>query len=428
MELPKDSDTQTWLKEMIPTTQKILNVESKARGLIIVNSVAKAGQVTRLLNDLLPEVKVREISGRIDREQRLQMQSELKDAKQPVLVVGTSAVDVGVDFKIHLLIFESSDSATVTQRLGRLRLGRHRGFNAYTAYILIPGHTPWVMSRLQKKVSPNQTVTRENLAVAIADAFDPPKEFEKYRHRWGALQAQGMFWRMTQENAKVSQSVRDRMSEDLQRVYFQSIESARGYWYKKQKTNVEKATQKQLLSFRGGSYKAHYKVLSQLGDSYAQEKAQRWSSRADQNLLVHVLNGLLTAWNISKYLPQPLSEIEKYLLCLGLTLHDYNKYCNGQGEETPNNWEVDEIINLCRDLGEKLNFKLFWDEWQNYLPEIAYLAQNTQNKVGTNIYPANWPVPKIKDRRHLEIPLRRLLAFGDIALHFSDPADIDTQT
>lgn len=251
VELQKDSDTQTWLKKMIPTIQKILNVESKARGLIIVNSVAKAGQVTRLLNDLLLEVKVREISGRIDREQRLQVQSELKDAKQPVLVVGTSAVDVGVDFKIHLLIFESSDSATVTQRLGRL--GRHRGFNAYTAYILIPGHTPWVMSRLQKKLSPNQTVTRENLAVAVADAFDPPKEFEKYRHRWGALQAQGMFWRMTQENAKVSQSVRDRMSEDLQRVYFQSIESARGYWYKKQKTDVEKATQKQLLSFRGGS-------------------------------------------------------------------------------------------------------------------------------------------------------------------------------
>ncbi|MBD2247609.1 type I-D CRISPR-associated protein Cas10d/Csc3 [Nostoc sp. FACHB-888] len=182
------------------------------------------------------------------------------------------------------------------------------------------------------------------------------------------------------------------------------------------------------ISALGGSYEAHYQVLSQLGDRYAQEKAQRWSNRADQNLLVHVFNGLLTAWNISKYLPQPLSEIEKYLLCLGLTLHDYNKYCNGQEEETPNNWQVEEIINLCCELGEKLKFQLFWSEWQDYLPEISYLAQNTQNKVGTNIYPANWPVPKIKDRRRLEIPLRRLLAFGDIAVHFSDPADIDTQT
>ncbi|MEH2129704.1 MAG: type I-D CRISPR-associated protein Cas10d/Csc3 [Nostoc sp.] len=183
-----------------------------------------------------------------------------------------------------------------------------------------------------------------------------------------------------------------------------------------------------LISALGGSYESHYQILSQLGDRYAQEKAQNWSNRADQNLLVHVLNGLLTAWNISKYLPQPLSEIEKYLLCLGLTLHDYNKYCNGQGEETPKNYEVEKILNLCRDLGEKLNFELFWPEWQEYLTEIAYLAQNTQNKVGTNIYPANWPVPKIKDRRRLEVPLRHLLAFGDIAVHFTDPADIDTQT
>ncbi|MBH8564955.1 type I-D CRISPR-associated protein Cas10d/Csc3 [Nostoc sp. CENA67] len=182
------------------------------------------------------------------------------------------------------------------------------------------------------------------------------------------------------------------------------------------------------ISALGGSYEAHYEVLSKLGDRYAQEKAQSWSSRADQNLLVHVLNGLLTAWNISKYLAQPLSDVEKYLLCLGLTLHDYNKYCNGQGEETPKNWEVEEILNVCRDLGEKLQFHLFWSEWQEYLTEIAYLAQNTQNKVGTNIYPANWPVPKIKDRRRLEIPLRRLLAFGDIAVHCSDPADIDTET
>lgn len=182
------------------------------------------------------------------------------------------------------------------------------------------------------------------------------------------------------------------------------------------------------ISALGGSYEAHYQLLSQLGNKFAQEKAQNWSNRADQNLLVHVLNGLLTAWNISKYLSQPLSETEKYLLCLGLTLHDYNKYCNGQGEETPKNYEATEILNLCRDLGKKLNFHLFWSEWQEYLPEIAYLAQNTQNKASTNIYPANWPVPKVKDRRRLENPLRRLLAFGDIAVHFTDPGDIDTQT
>jgi CRISPR-associated endonuclease/helicase Cas3 len=251
VELGKDANTQTWLQEMIPRIQQILNAESKARGLIIMNSVAKAGQVTRLLNDILPGVVVKEVSGRIDRQQRLQVQNDLNNAETPVLVVGTSAVDVGVDFKIHLLIFESSDSATVMQRLGRL--GRHPGFNAYTAYILIPSHTPWVMARLQEKLNPNARVTRDSLADAIAFAFDPPKEFENYRKSWGALQAQGMFWRMTQENAKVSKMIRDRMSEDLQRVYSQDFESARKQLFAMQNNPIGKATQKQLLSFRGGS-------------------------------------------------------------------------------------------------------------------------------------------------------------------------------
>lgn len=183
-----------------------------------------------------------------------------------------------------------------------------------------------------------------------------------------------------------------------------------------------------LISALGGSFNAHYQNLLKLGDAYALAKAKKWSSSADQSLLVHVLNGLLTAWNISKYLKQPLSDVEKYLLCLGLTLHDYNKYCNGQGEESPKHWEVKEIINICQELGEKLEFQLFWSEWHQYLPEIAYLAQNTQYKAGTNIIPASWPNFTVPDQRRLEVPLRRLLAFGDIAVHLTDPADIDTRT
>jgi CRISPR-associated endonuclease/helicase Cas3 len=255
VQLPKDTETQTWLEAMIPTIQQLLNRESGGRGLIIVNSVAKAGKVTRLLQDLLPGVIVREISGRIDREQRLRVQNELKDAEKPVLVIGTSAVDVGVDFKIHLLIFESSDCATIMQRLGRL--GRHKGFSTYTAFILVPSHTPWVMAKLQEKLPETliskQPISRETLADAIADAFDPPKEFAKYRQCWGAKQAQGMFARMTQENAKVSQTVRDRMTEDLQRVYPQDFASVRKQWFAMQHNPVGKAIQKELLRFRGGS-------------------------------------------------------------------------------------------------------------------------------------------------------------------------------
>ncbi len=247
----KDTDALSWLTDMAPRIQEMLEAESLGRGLIILNSVALAGRVTRQLQKLLPGVIVKEISGRIDRLSRQEIQAALKEATQPVLVVGTSAVDVGVDFRIHLLIFESSDSATVVQRLGRL--GRHPGFNTYKAFVLLPGHAPWVMARLQEKLESDQTVERSLLQDAIAYAFDPPREFQEYRNRWGALQAQGMFSRMSKGNAKVMQSVRERMTEDLQRVYSQNLESARKQWYKLGNDDVGKEVQKELLRFRGGS-------------------------------------------------------------------------------------------------------------------------------------------------------------------------------
>jgi CRISPR-associated endonuclease/helicase Cas3 len=94
-----------------------LEAESLGRGLIILNSVALAGRVTRQLQELLPGVIVREVSGRIDRLSRQEIQAACEGSYATRPRVGTSAVDVGVDFRIHLLIFESSDSATVVQRL-----------------------------------------------------------------------------------------------------------------------------------------------------------------------------------------------------------------------------------------------------------------------------------------------------------------------
>lgn len=178
----------------------------------------------------------------------------------------------------------------------------------------------------------------------------------------------------------------------------------------------------------GGSFAAHYQTLSQMGDKYAREKAERWENRADQSLLVHVLNALLTAENLSGYLGpyQALSNVEKRLLYLGITLHDYNKYCHSQGDYAPKAREVSDILKLCRELGEKLEFDAFWSDWRQYLSEIGFLAQNTQFKASTNAYAANWPKFYL-DSRRLQCPLRHLLGFADIAVHLQDPAGLLTE-
>ncbi|MFM7366599.1 MAG: helicase-related protein, partial [Sphaerospermopsis kisseleviana] len=117
MQLDRESDAFSWLIQEHEQIKNILHKEGKGRGGIILNSVALVSRTVRELNKLMsPEVKVLEISGRIDKQEREKIHHELENSQQPVLIVGTSAVDVGVDFRIHLLIFEASDSATFIQR------------------------------------------------------------------------------------------------------------------------------------------------------------------------------------------------------------------------------------------------------------------------------------------------------------------------
>jgi CRISPR-associated endonuclease/helicase Cas3 len=244
-----------WLQENIGLLQNLLLAESQGRGLLILNSVAQAGRVVHLLKALLPDnFEIAEISGRIDRQERRKTQEKLKDSPQPVLVVGTSAVDVGVDFKVHLLIFESGNSAAVIQRLGRL--GRHQGFHKYHAFCLLPGHAPWIYSRLEDSLGESPTVDRQTLNDVIRSAFEEPKEFERYRQQWGALQAQGMLWQIKQESesAKVMEAVCDRIRSALTPVYSEAkLEGARKCWYAMGNDSVGKATQEELLRFRGST-------------------------------------------------------------------------------------------------------------------------------------------------------------------------------
>lgn len=256
----------TWLKEQADTILDIFATDARGRGrgLIILNSVAMVSRVVRALQALFPEtrVKVREISGRIDRQERFKIQAELKDAPESVLIVATSAVDVGVDFRIHLLIFEASDSATFIQRLGRL--GRHPDFDGYKAFVLIPGRTPWIVARLKERLTDGQTISRVKSSEDELDfreivefAFDPPREFEQYRAYWGALQAQGMLLTMSRykDRAKVMQPIQESMMADLRRVYGEQLDKKRGHWFalNDDKKGVGKAVQQELLRFRGGS-------------------------------------------------------------------------------------------------------------------------------------------------------------------------------
>jgi CRISPR-associated endonuclease/helicase Cas3 len=247
--------TIAWLTRESEKIGEILRGESCGRGLIILNSVAKAGLAIRRLQQLLPDITILEVSGQIDSPERQKTREKLKNATGPVLVVGTSAVDVGVDFKIHLLIFEISDAATFIQRLGRL--GRHPGFQEYQAFALVPQEMRWVIPNLHKYACEGEEIDRTRFREEIIErVLTHRPEREEYRQYWGALQAGGLLARIEGSSLKNKEDkktfpLREKIRDNLRSVYGEQMDKKQ--WNELAKLPCGQSVQDELLRFRGGS-------------------------------------------------------------------------------------------------------------------------------------------------------------------------------
>ena len=102
-----------------------------SRGAIIVNSVAAAKHTYAFLRE---RKEVGDFPLSVGENTGLSSQEERRFAlHESDLLVGTSTVDVGVDFKINFLVFEAMDSGSWIQRLGRL--GRHPEYKKTTGQL-----------------------------------------------------------------------------------------------------------------------------------------------------------------------------------------------------------------------------------------------------------------------------------------------------
>ncbi len=186
-----------WVEQHLDDTLLpfFLERRPRAKGAIIVNSVAAA---MRLLNQLRPAfaahgLRVEPNTGLISRRRRA-------ISYEADLLIGTSTVDVGVDFQINLLLFESRDAGSFLQRLGRL--GRHEGyhrdgefypFEDYAAYAMIP---QWVQEALfvgregaKALLQGEETLDRQSLSRAVQIAYPQSTTFDRYTRDWGVLQS-----------------------------------------------------------------------------------------------------------------------------------------------------------------------------------------------------------------------------------------------
>ncbi len=184
--------SEIWLTENSTLILEQFQQHPGSKGAIILNSIAAVKRLTPMFRTLLEPygLSVREntgLSGKTEREQSL-----FAD-----LVLGTSTIDVGVDFKINFLIFESSDAGNFIQRLGRL--GRHDGyqtgdceiqFDGFTAYALV---TQFLTERLFEVESPplveGGAYERPFFNNKVLDEYRSINDFRGYYKRWGAFQS-----------------------------------------------------------------------------------------------------------------------------------------------------------------------------------------------------------------------------------------------
>jgi CRISPR-associated endonuclease/helicase Cas3 len=267
-----DKGAYAWAEEHLSELIDFYSANPNAKGVFIVNSVATAKRLVAYYRRELQEkgiIQVRENTGLTSPEER-------NDAmKNPAvqLIIATSTVDVGVDFKINLLIFESYNAGTFIQRLGRL--GRHEGWQEYRAYALLPD---WIIDRFAshfsdgsevERVSFLETIREQDEFTTIKDQktmttvkpiFQPDQEYKHYAGCWGGLQTAHII--VSAEDWKIGKHGKNEFTQTLRQQYNRVYRHATDKdWIGKQvrryraiaEDEDEKKILDELNSFRGRS-------------------------------------------------------------------------------------------------------------------------------------------------------------------------------
>lgn len=110
------------LREEIVRLRQSNNAADYIPAVIVLNSVVNAIRLEdRLVEEGFERSNLAIIRGLSARE--------VRDTKGKLLAIGTSAIEVGIDFKCDYLIFEAGEAASFMQRFGRV--GRHTPGTAY---------------------------------------------------------------------------------------------------------------------------------------------------------------------------------------------------------------------------------------------------------------------------------------------------------
>ena len=180
---------ENWVSENLTVISQFFSQHSESKGLIIANSVFAAKRIVKMLKETSSfNVSIGENTGLTGNEVR-------KESMTAQLIVATSTVDVGVDFAINFLVYESLDAGSFIQRFGRL--GRHEGFSAYKAIALVP---EWVQDKFAGIYADGCEVDRESFFNVVREqVYQKKQEFQGYLSRWGLALSSLRYVRLTKQ-------------------------------------------------------------------------------------------------------------------------------------------------------------------------------------------------------------------------------------
>lgn len=231
-----------WCERNLEDIKAFYASNPDSKGLIICNSLFTAKKLYAYLQEALADTGIT-----LGENTGLTGQEERNRSLEQDLVVATSTVDVGVDFRINFLLFESLNAGTFIQRLGRL--GRHEDFGTYKAIALLP---QFIVERFEAQYQDGQKVSRWAFFQSLygsgteARIFPEEQTFERYITRWGGIKVVQRLGKLARRDVQEKHAELVQAYQPKAAQVFQLTQNTLG-----RARQIQPAVNQELHSFRG---------------------------------------------------------------------------------------------------------------------------------------------------------------------------------
>lgn len=238
---------QETIVENLPLIDRFVNQHPEVRIVSILDSVAGSINLAQELRSRYPAKQVGEVHG-------LSSDEERKQALETAITVGTSTIEVGIDFRgataKDVLIFEAHTDSKFLQRFGRL--ARHKKVENIPnwAVALVP---EYVYHFLVGKINLAEPLTRDKLYELVREAYNSPEEFSAYLRKHAAVEffeAKDLIKSLFQQD--VRRPIVDGIDQSIHRLTGKNVKQAKGAYYDYKARSILAP----LLTFRGANFQA----------------------------------------------------------------------------------------------------------------------------------------------------------------------------